>query len=279
MRYEAAAYAMYEFGARVHEKDVGSDDLADTADPDTDEIEVVVDVLSLLHGRACTVASEVLHLMRGGFEDGAAARQRTLHELAVTMLLIADDHTGDLAERYLDYAAVEAKADMTNYQLAAPALSRSPLPADEVTEIGKQFDEVISRRGKEFKKANEWARPLFPNSLQRITFAMLEEHCQLNHLRPFYRYANHWVHAGPRAALLNLRINEFGTSIGVGATTEIDVAEVGSAALISLYQATVAVFLRGLRVHGDPNDLMYIMAIDHLLKAANKALGRASRKP
>lgn len=63
------------------------------------------EALTGLHARACRVAVEIHHLLAGGFPMGALARCRTLHEIAVTMMILADfgcmDEHPDLAERFL----------------------------------------------------------------------------------------------------------------------------------------------------------------------------------
>lgn len=51
-----------------------------------------------LHARACQVADEEICLMENGFADGAMARWRTLHELAVVAAVISEGDD-DLAER------------------------------------------------------------------------------------------------------------------------------------------------------------------------------------
>ena len=48
----------------------------------------LVSALTRLHARACQVASEVLVLLREGYADGAMARWRTLHELAVVAMYL-----------------------------------------------------------------------------------------------------------------------------------------------------------------------------------------------
>src|SRR6185503_264527 len=53
------------------------------------ENDLVFEVLARLHARSCQIGSEVLVLLRSGFPDGAHARWRTLHEIAVISMFIA----------------------------------------------------------------------------------------------------------------------------------------------------------------------------------------------
>jgi hypothetical protein len=49
----------------------------------------MIDVLSRSHARACQIDEEIICLLEGGFADGAMARWRTLHEVAVVASFIA----------------------------------------------------------------------------------------------------------------------------------------------------------------------------------------------
>jgi len=75
--------------------------------------------ISLIHGRGCHIATEIWHLLRGGFSDGAEARWRTLYELSIIsefILLIGED----IGKRYLAYESVEIykfyNAVINNYE-------------------------------------------------------------------------------------------------------------------------------------------------------------------
>jgi hypothetical protein len=72
----------------------------------------VFEALIGLYARACRIARGVHHLLSGGFPFGALARSRTLHELAVITIVLADygreEEHADLAERFLRHAMVAA---------------------------------------------------------------------------------------------------------------------------------------------------------------------------
>lgn len=71
--------------------------------------------LTLLHARACLVASEVQSLLRSGHAAGAQARWRTLHELAVIAFVLGN-HDRDISERFLQHRQVERHKDALHYQ-------------------------------------------------------------------------------------------------------------------------------------------------------------------
>jgi uncharacterized protein DUF5677 len=68
--------------------------------------EPLVSALVLLHSRACSVAAEIEMLIRAGYADGANARARTLHEIAVIAFFLAEG--GDELARRSD--ATQARA-------------------------------------------------------------------------------------------------------------------------------------------------------------------------
>ncbi len=60
-----------------------------------------------LHARAVLIASEIEALLRTGHADGAHARWRTLHEVTVVAIFLAN-HGPEIAERYIEHDAVES---------------------------------------------------------------------------------------------------------------------------------------------------------------------------
>ncbi len=87
----------------------------DFNDDDAKEGDFVFDVVIRLHARACQIASEVLKLLKSGFADGAHARWRSLHEVAVVALFI-HKHGNDVAEKYLLHDVVESYRAATQYR-------------------------------------------------------------------------------------------------------------------------------------------------------------------
>ena len=86
---------------------------------------------SRLHTRACQIANEAITLMRYGFADGAMARWRTLHEVAVVMNFLSE-HGEEVAKRYLDHEAVESWKAAQLYQKKCPALGLDPFSQEEM---------------------------------------------------------------------------------------------------------------------------------------------------
>lgn len=112
----------------------------------------LLDALVGLHARACRFASEVVCLMKGGFADGANARWRSLHEVAVTALFLLRHQEDDTAQRYLDHAAVERRRDAEEYQRHCHVLGFEPFTEEELEELKQESDAAVAKHGKEFRK-------------------------------------------------------------------------------------------------------------------------------
>jgi hypothetical protein len=80
--------------------------------------------------RACQVTDEIACLLENGFADGAMARWRTLHEIAMVAAVISQ-HGEAIAERYLAHQFVESKRAMDKYLACYKQLGYGPLPLRE----------------------------------------------------------------------------------------------------------------------------------------------------
>jgi hypothetical protein len=190
------------------------------------------------HGRALRTGSEVRRLAMSGFSDGASARWRSLHELAVLVDVLAksDDK---ISERYLAFARIESWWDMRTFQEHADTLGHHPFSDEDVDSARAAAEEVTKRWGIEMDRPHGWAFPLFPNQ-KAVRFTDLESLAGLSHMRPYYRLGNHHIHSGPRAGELNYGdVTSRGTpAITVGATVFGDIAETCHGAMISVHHAT-----------------------------------------
>lgn len=249
-RYQVTAYVAYEIGDRVSR---------------TIPADAKLTALLGLHARACRVVAEIRLLTMNGFLAGAEARWRSLHELAVVALLLSEAEQL-VAERYLAASAVEQYADAAGFNEKAPQLGYQPYSDDELAAWKTRRDEVIAKFGADIAETNGWAAPLFPQNPNQarggrprtITFSSLESLVNLDHLRPFYRLGNHHIHAGPRAAELNIVNRGEQQTWTVGATVFGDIAEISHAALISLLQITTALVSHELSIDES-------WSIDHLV--------------
>ena len=161
----------------------------------------VLEALTRLHARACQIASEVLVLLKNGFADGAHARWRSLHEVAVVASFIKT-HGNETAERYLLHDSIESYKAASLYQKYYEALGDEPISQDEYDKIKTVRDELIARFGKSYKNNYGWASSALNKN--NPTFRDIEENSGLDHLRPYYKLASHNVHANPKGVIFKL---------------------------------------------------------------------------
>ena len=167
--------------------------------------DLVFEALTGLHARACRTALEVHHLLSGGFPMGALARCRTLHELAVTAGVIQkygrQPNHHELAERYLLHDYVDNWKDAFEYQKHCEDIGYSPFTDEEMAEFKASRDAVVGRFGTPFKEQYGWAVNLVDNG--RMDFRRLEDLADLSHLRGYYKWASHEIHADAKGWRLN----------------------------------------------------------------------------
>ena len=166
-----------------------------------EENDALFDVLRNLHARACQIAWEVLALIKAGFADGAHSRWRTLHEIAIVAMFIAQ-HGRELAERYLDHELVEAYRAAVEHQRCNEAMRYEPLSDEEFEQIERKYQEVIASYGENFRHDYGWAAEAL--SKKKTTFRDIEFAVGLDKWRPYYKMASHNVHAGSKGITFRL---------------------------------------------------------------------------
>jgi hypothetical protein len=162
---------------------------------------ILRDILTRQHVRACQVTDEILCLLENGFADGAMARWRTLHEIAVVAAVISR-HGEDIAQRYLAHQAVESKRAMSKYLDCCAQLGYRALPAREVRKVQKAYDAAIVKYGEGFKTDYGWAAEHLKK--KRPTFADLEAEAGRAEMRSHYQMGNDNVHAGIKSMYVRL---------------------------------------------------------------------------
>ncbi|MFM9927488.1 DUF5677 domain-containing protein [Variovorax sp. H27-G14] len=158
-------------------------------------------VMVRLHSRACQVANEIICLMENGFADGAMARWRTLHELAVTAAVIS---AGDeaLAERYVLHDAVDVKRQADDHDATQVPLGFSPVNKRQRNRIDRQYQSVIDRFGPMFAHPYGWAADAL--KLKKPTFKDLQKSAGRESMNSYHKLASFNVHAGARSLFFKL---------------------------------------------------------------------------
>ena len=207
----------------------------------------VFEALTRLHGRACLTASEIGALLRTGHATGANTRWRTLHELAVVMMFIAQ-HGQDVARRYLEHQVIEVSRGAARYQEYCELLGEEPLSKEEIDELRIRRDELVAKYGPEYTEDYGWAtETLGPG---KRGFAGIAQSIDMGHWSPYVRMASHGVHAGPHGGFFDLGLPAEIDAIPAG-PSHFGLADPGMNALVSLMQSTVALLNHGVGYKND----------------------------
>lgn len=196
----------------------------------------VFEALTRLHARACQIASEIFVLLKSGFADGAHARWRSLHEIAVVASFIKT-HGNEVAERYLLHDNIESYKAATLYQKHYIALGDDPISQDELDSIKAARDKLIQRFGDAYKNNYGWAA----SALNRYDpkFTDIEENSGLDYLRPYYKLASHNVHANPKGVMFRLGLLGNASNILLAGPSNFGLTDPAQGTAISLGLITV----------------------------------------
>jgi hypothetical protein len=163
-------------------------------------------ILIRLLVRGCQVTDEIICLLENGFADGAMARWRTLHELAVVAAVISK-HGEDIAARYIDHQAVESKRALDKYIGCYKDLGYRPIPAREQKKILRAYDKAIAKYGKPFGSDYGWASFHLKNP--KPSFANLEKEAGRAEMRSYYQMGNDNIHAGIKSMYVRLGLMDY----------------------------------------------------------------------
>ena len=210
---------------------------------------VVVDVVTRLHGRAVQIAGEVQALLRNGFADGALSRWRTMHELTVTAMLIAERGPA-VAERYAAHLGADSIKAARQYQRFAAVLQHRPISARDQKRLDTLALDLERKYGKPFLTDYGWAADTLKNP--NPTFASIEAAVDLDRLRPYFRLASNTVHAGAKGTFFRLGVLGDRDGILAGASN-VGLDEAGRLAALSLAQVTTVLLL----VHPNTDSIIW----------------------
>ncbi len=177
--------------------------------------------------KSLLVVQEIICLLKGGFPDGALARWRSLHELSVTAMYIAE-YGERAALQYLSsfhFSARRAADQMNRYS------ERSGLNGFTAEEI-QEFDErcAVAERvlGRKIDKDKNGEWPKI--TITHPTFAHVEESVGMDHWRPWYKWASSYIHANHRPADKSLGLAE--------ATVPINLVGASNSGFVDPFQLT-----------------------------------------
>ena len=132
--------------------------------------------------------------LKSGYADGANARWRTLHELAVISFFLLHNNN-DVSKRYLEHEIIKTFKEAENYRVYYKKLGYSPIEIKEFNKIKREKEKVCKKYDDKYHIDYGW----IPSSLlKNRTFRALEKHVKLDKLRPFYIFSSNSVHGGAK---------------------------------------------------------------------------------
>lgn len=201
------------------------------------EDDLVFDLVVRHHVRACHIANEILCLLKNGFADAAQARWRALHEVAATAMFIAK-HGKECAERFYYHEVVDSYNGMLEHKKFEHRLQAKGPTVEEIAECKVQFDLLIKKYGKKYADNYGWASDVFPNH-NKVGFGAIEKDVQLDHMRPYYKWASQNIHTGSKAMRNRLGLCETDEDILLVGQSNSGMTDPAHATAISLMQITV----------------------------------------
>lgn len=244
------------------------------------------EALSRLHIRACRIAEEIITLLEHGFVEAARARWRTMLEVSVTALLIAEG--GDpLAERYLDHGIVDRKKELDDRDRAGAILAGGPVRALARREIEAELARAVRRYGAAFRGMHGWAggqlglpdKPHFHDLLEVAgTLA----------LKADYRLACLSTHASPQ--MLSQPMHQWDPTMHIPGDFAAGFEEPGGNAAYTLVQITSVLFdppydldalvhMRTLALVRGEVDAKLKSTARRIERDEQRAIDRAARRP
>ena len=143
------------------------------------------EALTNLHARSIQIGFEVLNLLCSGFADGAHARWRTAHEIAVIAnFLVQNDQ--ELANKYLVHEVIESYRAMIQYQKYKKNLGLEEISKQEILELEEVYKRVINQYGKDFSNMYGWSADVLNNKNPK--FIDIEKAVKMDHFRPYYKH-------------------------------------------------------------------------------------------
>lgn len=195
-------------------------------------------VLMRLHAHACRIQGEVITLLAAGYPDGAFARWRSLHEIAVTAIVLRNSGE-DAAIDYIKFGLVQAVKGMNGFQETASRMKREPYAPEQIQKANALRDRLIAEGDVDFKSRNGWARKY----IGATKFERLQAAAGLDHWRNDYSLASRDVHTDFRQMHALLAMPESHPEVLVAGPSDSGIVEPAHSAAITLMQATLAFIL------------------------------------
>lgn len=232
--YYMVAVACQEVGAEGYQE-------ANQCDEGGDDERALLEAVNGLQARACRQSLEVLSLLEAGFPKAAHAVSRSMHEGAVVASVLTEygstpEHS-DIGLRFLLFDHISNLMDAEEHQRYAERINHEPFTDQEMAAL-RTTKAAVLERFPDLDRKMGWAGDL--PGLRKRTFEELEVIAGIDHLRPYYTWASHEVHAYPKGVRLN-QSGLDGDLWKLAGRTNAGLADPAQGALIALNQVTASI--------------------------------------
>lgn len=268
--YFMIAVACQEIGAE------GYQEASAQTDDEDENGHALLEALSGLHARTCRQALEVHLLLAAGFPRAAHVVSRSMHESAVMSAILSEfgrtpGHE-DIGVRFILFDHMTTVMDAEEHQRYADRIDHEPFTDEEMAAF-RTNKAVVLERFPDLDRRLGWAGDL--PGLKRRTFEELEVIAGIDHLRPYYTWASHEVHASPKGVRLNTTGLD-GDQWKLAGRTNAGLADPAQGALIALNHVTACLLtLPGV---ASPSRIVSSHAVMKLLDEACNTFARIERQ-
>ena len=225
-------------------------------------------VLMHFHARACRITGEVITLLINGYADGALSRWRTLHEIAVTAMVISN-YGREAAEDYTQYGLLQSVEDMKSYQETALSMGRQPYSKEELEEALQIREEILEKYGNGFLSSNAWARKYVGGG----KFDKLRKDVGLEKWSNDYKMASRDIHTDFREMKSLFAMSEADQEILLCGPSNSGMVEPAHCTAIALTQITATFVFTYLDEENSPIDYKKSMISMKLIRQMSKDIG------
>ncbi len=165
-------------------------------------------IMLRIHERSIEIMGEIILLIENGYSLGSLARWRTLNEYSVLMTVLEKNDDPELTHKYVSHEIVSYK------KIAEDLYNINGHKVPDYNEIIKEYDELISKYGEEYKSPYGWYTPN-----PKINFNDLSTKYKVNVLNGYFRKSSMTNHGssfdiiGKNRKPFKDLINEFETIV------------------------------------------------------------------
>ncbi len=206
-----------------------------------------------IHARALQISNEIIALIKSGYADGAYARWRSLHELAVISTFLLESNV-EVSERYLEHVTIKKFREATAFNTYCRRIGYTPIKRKILNKLKKEKERLCKKYNDKFQEDYGW----IPSSiLSKRTFKDLEMHVKFDKLRPFYNLSSDVVHGGAKGFYRLGLMSEYQDKILLVGSSNYGLADPMQNTAKSLFQ--ISVCLLNLEPDFESNIQMQIM--------------------